>query len=118
MSRWADDPEGAADALILHSLDDIGIGGRILIVNQGGALRARLGARGLASNVWNRRLVPGLPALPWPPSGPFDVALVRLPKARNEQAMTLDATLSVLEAGGRLILYGGNDEGIRSAARA
>ena len=117
MSRWADDPEGAADALILGSLDDIGIGGRLLVVNQGGALPARLQARGLAFSLWNRRLVPGLPALPWPPSGPFDVAVVRLPKAGDEQAMTLDATLGVLGAAGRLILYGGNDEGIRSAAR-
>lgn len=117
MSRWADDPEGAADALILRSLDDIGIGGRLLVVNQGGALPATLEARGLAFSLWNRRLVPGRPAFSWPPSGPFDLALARLPKARDEQAMTLDATLSALSAHGRLILYGGNDEGIRSAAR-
>lgn len=117
MSRWANDPESAADALILGSLDDIGIGGRLLVVNQGGALPARLEARGLAFSLWNRRLVPGLPASSWPPSGPFDVALVRLPKARDEQAMTLHAALGILDAAGRLILYGGNDEGIRSAAR-
>lgn len=117
MSRWADDPEGAGDALILRSLDDIGIGGRLLLVNQGGALPATLEARGLAFSLWNRRLVPGRPAFSWPPSGPFDLALARLPKARDEQAMTLDATLSALSAHGRLILYGGNDEGIRSAAR-
>jgi 16S rRNA (guanine1207-N2)-methyltransferase len=117
MSRWAGDPEGAADALILRSLDDIGIGGRLLVVNQAGALPATLQARGVGFSLWNRRLVPGLAASSWPQSGPFDLALARLPKARDEQAMTLDATLSVLSAHGRLILYGGNDEGIRSAAR-
>jgi 16S rRNA (guanine1207-N2)-methyltransferase len=117
MSRWADDPEGAADALILKSLDDIGLEGRLLGVNQGGALPARLGERGIGTSLWNRRLAAGLPASPWPPPGPFDLALVRLPKAREEQAMTLHATLSVVDARGRLVLYGGNDEGIRSAAR-
>jgi hypothetical protein len=116
MSRWAEDPEGAADALILRSLDDIAIDGRLLIVNQGGSLADRLKLRGLAFGLWNRRLVAGLPAFSWPPSGPFDLALARLPKARDEQAMTLHATLSVLVPAGRLILYGGNDEGIRSGA--
>ena len=47
MSRWADDPEGAADALILRSLGDIG--GRVLLVNQGGALPSRIEARPIAS---------------------------------------------------------------------
>jgi 16S rRNA (guanine1207-N2)-methyltransferase len=116
MSRWADDPHAAADALILRSLGDIGLGGRVLLVNQGGGLPGRLKAEGLAFELWNRRLVQGLPAATWPASGPFDVALVRLPKARDEQAMTLHATLGVLGVGGRLVLYGGNDEGIRSAA--
>jgi 16S rRNA (guanine1207-N2)-methyltransferase len=116
MTRWADDPEGAADALILRSLDDIGIGGRVLLVNQSGSLPGKLQAQDLAVHLWNRRLAAGLPAAPWPPSGPFDLALVRLPKARDEQAMTVHAALSVLAAGSRLVLYGGNDEGIRSAS--
>jgi len=117
MSRWAADPEAASDALIVRSLDEIGLGeGRTLVVNQGGSLPSMLEARGVACAIWNRRLVPGLTAAPWPPSGPFDAALVRLPKARDEQAMTLHATASVLRAGARITLYGGNDEGIRGAA--
>jgi 16S rRNA (guanine1207-N2)-methyltransferase len=117
MTRWARDPEGAADALILHSLDEIAIVGRVLAVNQGGALPAAVRRHGADCTVWNRRLaVPAaVPAAPWPPQGPFDLAFVRLPKAREEQAMTVHATLSVLRPGGRLVLYGGNDEGIRSA---
>ncbi len=116
MSRWAHDPERAADALIERCLDEIALRGRILLVNQGGILPALIAARGLAYDVWNRRVAGGLAAAPWPPAGPFDAALVRLPKARDEQEMTAHAALSVLGPGGRLILYGGNDEGIRSAA--
>ena len=116
MSRWAKDPEGAADALILRSLDDIAVAGRLLLVNQGRSLPAVLGQRGVDCTIWNRRVVEGLAAAPWPPEGPYDLALVRLPKARDEQAMTAHAVMSVLQVGGRLILYGGNDEGIRPAA--
>jgi 16S rRNA (guanine1207-N2)-methyltransferase len=115
MSRWAQDPEGAADALILRSLDDIAVGGQVLLVNQARSLPAVLRQRGVDCMVWNRRLVEGTAASAWPPPGPYDLALVRLPKARDEQAMTAHAVMGALRLGGRLILYGGNDEGIRSA---
>jgi 16S rRNA (guanine1207-N2)-methyltransferase len=116
MTRWADDPERAADDLIRRSLDAIDFGGRILLANQGGALPSLLAARGLAFGLWNRRLVGGGKAEPWPPAGPFDVALLRLPKAKDEQEMAVQACLSVLASDGRVIVYGGNEEGIRSAA--
>jgi 16S rRNA (guanine1207-N2)-methyltransferase len=116
MSRWADDPERAADTLIARDLDAIAPQGRILLVNQGGTLPALMAARALVHQVWNRRAMDGVnAAAPWPPAGPFDTALVRLPKARDELEMTAHAVLSVLVPEGRLILYGGNDEGIRSA---
>jgi 16S rRNA (guanine1207-N2)-methyltransferase len=116
MSRWAQDPDGAADALIERSLDELGLTGRLLLVNQRVALPRLLEERALSCTVWNRRLLGRHPATPWPPAGPFAAALVRLPKARDEQRMTVHACLSVLAPGGRLVLYGGNDEGIRSAA--
>jgi 16S rRNA (guanine1207-N2)-methyltransferase len=116
MSRWARDPERAADALLESTLGEIAPAGRILLANQGGTLPGLLAARGIAHSAWNRRLVGSAPATPWPPPGPFDLALVRLPRSRDEQAMTAHAVLGVLAAGGRLVVYGGNDEGIRSAA--
>jgi 16S rRNA (guanine1207-N2)-methyltransferase len=41
---------------------------------------------------------------------------LRLPKAKDEQEMAAHACLSVLAPDGRLVVYGGNEEGIRSAA--
>jgi 16S rRNA (guanine1207-N2)-methyltransferase len=116
MSSWAHDPERAADALIRRSFDVIAWRGRILLANQAGALPSLLAERGLAVELWNRRLGGEGRAEPWPPTGPFDLVLLRLPKAKDEQEMATHACLSVLAADGRLILYGGNDEGIRSAA--
>jgi 16S rRNA (guanine1207-N2)-methyltransferase len=116
MSRWAQDPEAAADALILRCLDDIAVAGRVLLASQSAAVASTVGERGALCVVWSRRLIEGATAAAWPPPGPFDLALVRLARARDEQAMTAHAVLSALRPEGRLILYGGNDEGIRSAA--
>lgn len=115
MSRWAKDPEAAADQLIGRSLEAIDLQGRVLLANQAGALPSLLGGRGVDLALWTRRLAGRGEARPWPPAGPFDAALLRLPKAKDEQEMAAHACLGVLGVGGRLIVYGGNDEGIRSA---
>jgi 16S rRNA (guanine1207-N2)-methyltransferase len=117
MSRWGRDPEAAADELIGRCLEAIDPGGSVLIANHVGRLRARLSEQGSAVTEWHRRLVPaGAAARAWPPPGPFDVALLRLPKAKDEQEMAAHACLGSLREGGRLVVYGGNDEGIRPAA--
>ncbi|HJZ30735.1 MAG TPA: methyltransferase [Hyphomicrobiaceae bacterium] len=119
MSRWATDADAAADALIARSLDALNLTGRVLLANPSPGLPAIVAKRGRASALWQRRLAAaGGEAQPWPPPGPFDVVLLRLAKAKDEQEMALHAALSVLGTSGRLLLYGGNDEGIRSAAAA
>lgn len=55
-------------------------------------------------------------ARPWPPPGPYQVVALRLPRSWQAFEMALHATLGVLDPGGRLLVYGANDEGIRSAA--
>jgi 16S rRNA (guanine1207-N2)-methyltransferase len=117
MSRWARDPEAAADELIGRALEAADICGRVLLANHVGRLAAALAERGFAVSRWNRRLVAGGPcAEPWPAPDPFDAALLRLPRARDEQEMAAHACLGALHEGGRLIVYGGNAEGIRPAA--
>jgi 16S rRNA (guanine1207-N2)-methyltransferase len=116
MSSWGRDPEAAADSLIRRSFDIIAWRGRILLANQAGALPSLLAERGVGAELWNRRLGGEGRAELWPRTGPFDLVLLRLPKAKDEQEMATHACLSVLAPDGRLVLYGGNDEGIRSAA--
>jgi 16S rRNA (guanine1207-N2)-methyltransferase len=116
MSRWADDPERAADDLIGRALASIEPRGTVLLAYQEGDLPSQLAARGLAYRIWNRRLGRHGTAEPWPAAGPYDAALLRLPRAKAEQEMAAHACLSVLAPGGRLVVYGGNDEGIRSVA--
>jgi 16S rRNA (guanine1207-N2)-methyltransferase len=117
MSRWTNDPERAANDLIGHSLDAIGLSGRVLLADQACNLSCLLAARGIKFCAWNRRQSARVTAAPWPPAGPFETVLLRLPGAKDEQEMAAHACLSVLSPGGRLVVFGGNDEGIRSAAR-
>jgi 16S rRNA (guanine1207-N2)-methyltransferase len=87
--------------------------GRIAAALGGGTGAAEPGA-----TVWLRRSSrPDVAAAPWPAAGPFASAIVRLPKARLELEMMLHAVASAVVPGGPIVLYGANDEGIRSAAR-
>lgn len=96
----------------------MGITGRVLLADPPLPLAQQISARDATVTIWNRRYTPRQPsATPWPPSGPFDFALLRLPKAKDEQVMAIHAALSTLVDGGRLIVYGGNDEGIKSSAK-
>ena len=97
-----------------RSLEAIAPAGRVLVANATGTLPSLLADSGVQPEIWNRRFDGRQAATPWPPAGPFDVILLRLAKAKEEQEMAAHACLGALEAQGRLILYGGNDEGIRS----
>jgi 16S rRNA (guanine1207-N2)-methyltransferase len=72
---------------------------------------------GLDVERWWRRGGAGREATAWPGEGPFDVAALRLPRAKDELEMTVHAAAAGLEVGGALLVYGAKDEGIGSAAR-
>ena len=117
MTLWRDDPDRAADALI--GADDLGLaeGMRVLLVDASAALPETLAASGCAIATWDRRLAHGRGATIAPPAGPFDVVLLRLCKAKDELEMRAHQAFTTLVPGGRLIVYGGNDEGIKAAGK-
>jgi 16S rRNA (guanine1207-N2)-methyltransferase len=118
MSRWLDDPEAAADEVLTRTLDDLQLEGSVLAGYQYGRLPRVLGERGLAVTTWDRHVrAPSKIATSVPPVGPFDAGILRLPKPRQEQAMACNQMLGALIPGAPLVLYGGNDEGIRTAQK-
>ncbi len=72
--------------------------------------------RALGGEAWSRLCHGDRVGRAWPPNGPFELVTVRLPKAREAFEMALHAVAARLDVGGRVLVYGGNDEGIRSAA--
>lgn len=90
--------------------------GRVLAVDdETGAVEAELARSGARPTAWRRRAVGGRPARPWPPDDRFDAATLRLPKGRESLRMALHAAVSRVLPGGRVWVYGANDEGVRSA---
>jgi 16S rRNA (guanine1207-N2)-methyltransferase len=55
---------------------------------------------------------------PWPPDGPFASAVLRLPLDKGAYEMALHAIAARLPRGAPLLVYGPNDEGIKSAPKA
>jgi len=76
-----------------------------------------LSARGFEVAAWSRRAFGGRRATPWPPEGPFGTAALRLPRAKEELAMTLHGAAGALAPGGAIFVYGAKDEGIGSVSR-
>ncbi len=108
----------AAVALALAELEAAPPQGAVLVVEDPQDDLAQAVRRGGgAVESWHRRAGPGRIGAPWPPPGPFELAAIRLPKAKDEMEMALHAAASVVRPGGRIWLYGAKDEGIRSAAR-
>ncbi len=118
MSRWRQDPNAAAAELIRRSLPELDLSGLLLLAGAGTIVAEALRGEGREVNVWSRRASDMLSASPWPAGGPYDAVLLRLAKAKDEHEMNLAAALSVAGEGARIILFGGNDEGIRSGITA
>jgi hypothetical protein len=100
MTRWADDPERAADDLIRRSsMPSTSAGASCSPTRAERCLHCLLSADlplSLEPAPRWRRQSRALAA-----AGPFDVALLRLPKAKDEQEMAVHACLSVLSSDGR-----------------
>lgn len=118
MSRWRSDPDAAAADLLRRSVADLALAGRCLLANAGAAVAEAVRGSGANLEVWSRRVSDVPHAAPWPSGGPYDIVLLRLAKAKDEQEMGLAAAVSVLAADASIILFGGNDEGIRSGISA
>lgn len=114
-----DDAGAVMAELLAGEPDAVPPGDQPLLVGTGHAgLCAALCAAGAAPVIWSRRLSPGIAladTAPWPRPGACSAALVRLPKAKAELDLVLDAAAARLPAGAPIALFGGNDEGIRSA---
>jgi 16S rRNA (guanine1207-N2)-methyltransferase len=112
---WRD---AAAGELVVKHLSRLDPSGTALVMEDGRDEVAHgLASTGVAVSRWWRRCLGGRAASAWPPPGPFDLAALRLPKAKDELEMAVHAAAGGLRAGGTLLIYGAKDEGIGSAGR-
>ncbi|MEC7949156.1 MAG: methyltransferase [Myxococcota bacterium] len=93
-------------------------GAAVLVVDDGpDAIGRELEARGHAVTRWWRMATLQHGATAWPLPGPYGAATIRLSKDKRAFEMAVHAALSVLQPGAPLLVYGANDEGIKSVPR-
>ncbi len=123
MPLWKDDPDGAADALILESLDDLGLAdakARALLVDPGQRLNAALRERFDVVRIDRRASIEVPSPIDTPPTDDprdFAYAFLRLPKSKDELEFAVHRLMGWMAPQSRIYIYGGNDEGIRSVAK-
>jgi 16S rRNA (guanine1207-N2)-methyltransferase len=106
----------AAAGLLIQHLSGLELSGPVLVIEDPlPDVVSAMRSAGLEVVGWNRRTVDGRGGDAWPPSGPFAVAAVRLPRGKDELSMSLHAAASVLQPGGSILVYGAKDEGIQAA---
>lgn len=94
-------------------LEPLGLSGTLLsALDETGLVAEAATQLGMRASVWQRS--GGSDAEPWPREELVDHVALRLPKGRKALEMSLHAVLARLAPGGRLFLYGANDEGVRS----
>lgn len=84
--------------------------GRWLVVDD---RTGRIAAALPDAHEWHRLALAGVSATVAPPRGPFDGAIVRLPKGRETFRLVLHQVVAVCRPDAPIIVAGANDEGIR-----
>ncbi len=102
---------------MVDSLSAAELGPQPLVIDEdSGRMSTALSAAGLSPSAWHRRATAMGTGEPWPAPGHHSSALVRLPKSKDALDFALHAAAAVLPAGAVIVIFGANDEGIRSAA--
>jgi 16S rRNA (guanine1207-N2)-methyltransferase len=108
----------ACAAIAAESLLRLAPPGPVGVVDEPtGHLAQMLGQAGIEVQVWNTRAWDDQAAQAEPASGPWQAAVIRLPRERTRLALLLDLVAARLERAAPLWIVGGNDEGIKSTAK-
>lgn len=119
MPRPRPNPDPRAAAVALRTLTGRSDrSGRWLLVDERtGDVAPQLTERGATVETWFRWAGPWASGQAGPPEGPFDAAVLRLPRTREALAYALERIAAVMKPGGALWLTGCNDEGVKAAGK-
>jgi len=114
--RTGDWRDASASELAARHAPASGLAGPVLVMEDPvPTFASALEEAGLEVHRYWRRAFDGRRASPWPSGGPYGTVAVRLPRAKEELRMLVHAAAGLMDAGGRLLLYGAKDEGAGSA---
>lgn len=108
--------EARVASVMIANLPELMDKSRVLVVEDlDGHVFDHVRAAGARVERWSRVCSGDVPGAVWPPEGPFDLVLMRLPRAKEVLEYTLHAIAASLGPKGQVFVYGSNDEGIKSA---
>ena len=111
------DRDSRVDTLLTEGLaEEPELGGRWLVAPELPLATRELRSRGVHVVTWTRHAGGSVEARPDPPDGPFDGAVLRVPRGAEATRMALHLVAARLAPTARLIVGGANDEGIRNVA--
>lgn len=109
------DRDEAAAGLAARELESLPAASLLVLEDPTDVVVRAVEHSGCSVRSWSRRSVS---SGEWPEfEPPVEAVALRLPRAREELQMLAHLAAGALIPGGRLLVYGANDEGIRSAAR-
>ena len=105
-----------AAGVMAEVLPTLALRGRVLVVDDDGEVVVGAARKlGLEVVAWYRRALRGHAARAWVEGESFEAVVIRYPVSRDAFEMILHAVVPRLSVGGRVLVFGANDEGIKSA---
>ena len=105
-----DEREHTVATVLIDSLD-LNDGTILVAHDRSGRIERELQRRGCDTVSWHRMQDESNTATAWPDDGRFDSACLRLSKDKTAFEMAFHAIVSRVQPGGRIWIYGANDEG-------
>lgn len=114
------DPDFVCAEVMAEALEGEAFEAPVLIIGEptGVLAQSLAGPLDMPHESWARRAGSSVPPTPLPPEGPFGSVILRMTRSAEELRFTMALAARRLTPGGKLYLFGSNDEGIRSAAKA
>lgn len=118
LAARAESRELLVASVLIDTLDAALAGQRALVIgDRSQTVAAALEGLGAPASVWRRFCFGEKLSQSWPTEGGFDLVTLRIPPSWDAFMFSVHGALHSLRAGGQLLIYGRNDEGIKSVAK-
>jgi 16S rRNA (guanine1207-N2)-methyltransferase len=119
MGRRQDSRETNAASVVVDLIPTLNLQGRTLVIDDDAdVVTPAVRKTDVDVDTWYRKALHGHQARPWVSGDVYEAIFVRYPVSRDMFTLLMHAAAPRLSRDGRMIVYGANDEGIKSVQKA